>query len=214
MKQLTDDELAKTLWNYNYLVMPVEKADLILVLGSNDIRVAERGAKLFLAEFAPLILFSGNLGALTTNLYQKPEAEVFADIAKKMGVPEEKILIEDKSTNTGDNIIYTKKLLLDKGIKVSKIILVQKPYMLRRAYATFRKQWPEMDFIVTSPEISFKNYPNEKISKNLLINIMVGDTQRIREYPKKGFQIEQRIPEEVWSAYEELVKRGYTNHLI
>ena len=86
--------------------------------------------------------------------------------------------------------------------------------MLRRAFATFKKQWPDMEFLVTAPEISFKDYPNETIPKNLLINIMVGDTQRIALYPQKGFQIPQDIPADVWSAYEELVKRGYTQHLI
>lgn len=43
---------------------------------------------------------------------------------------------------------------------------------------------------------------------------MVGDLQRIKEYPAKGFQIEQEIPDEVWSAYETLVAAGYDKHLI
>jgi len=38
--------------------------------------------------------------------------------------------------------------------------------------------------------------------------------QRIKEYPKKGFQIEQEIPDDVWVAYEFLVEAGYTNRLI
>ena len=42
-----------------------EPSDLILVLGSHDTRVAERGAELFLNNYAPLILFSGGLGNLT-----------------------------------------------------------------------------------------------------------------------------------------------------
>ena len=43
---------------------------------------------------------------------------------------------------------------------------------------------------------------------------MVGDTQRINVYPHKGYQIEQEIPEDVWNAYQELAKRGYTRHLV
>jgi hypothetical protein len=43
---------------------------------------------------------------------------------------------------------------------------------------------------------------------------MVGDLQRIRLYPEKGFQIHQDIPDDVWDAYEELVKAGYTKYLI
>lgn len=46
------------------------------------------------------------------------------------------------------------------------------------------------------------------------IHALAGDLQRIREYPAKGFQIEQDIPDEVWEAYEYLVDLGYTNRLI
>jgi len=43
---------------------------------------------------------------------------------------------------------------------------------------------------------------------------MVGDLQRLRVYAECGFQIQQEIPGEVWSAYEELVVAGYDRHLI
>jgi uncharacterized SAM-binding protein YcdF (DUF218 family) len=208
------NDLAKTLWDYNNLNQPVRKSDCILVLGSNDIRVAQRGAELFLQGHAPLLIFSGNVGRLTKGLWTKPEAEIFAEEAIKMGVPKDKILIENESTNTGENISFTKKLLDKKGISINSIILVQKPYMKRRAYATFKKLWPEKEVIVTAPQITFESYPNEIISKDVVINIMVGDTQRIKLYPEKGFQIPQDMPENVWNAYKELVEHGYTKHLI
>ncbi len=213
MDNQSTDELAKILWKYNNFEQPLQKSGAILVLGSNDIRAAHRGSELFLQGFAPLIIFSGGFGVLTRQLYNKPEAEVLADEAIKLGVPKGKILIENKSTNTGENIVFTKKLLEDRKIDVNSFIVVQKPYMLRRAYATFKQQWPGKEFIMTGPQISYENYPNETISKDLLINIMVGDTQRIKIYPEKGFQIPQEIPNEVWTAYEELVKRGFTKHL-
>ena len=46
-----------------------------------------------------------------------------------------------------------------------------------------------------------------------VISIMVGDLQRIKLYPEKGFQIPQSIPTEVWAAYESLVEAGYNRHL-
>jgi len=211
---LSTDELAKILWDYNSLYQPIEKSDCILVLGSHDIRVAQRGAELFLQGFAPLIIFSGNVGRLTEGIWDKSEAEIFAEVAIKMGVPKDKILTEKQSTNTGDNILFTKKLLEGKGVLLNSIILVQKPYMQRRAYAAFKKLWPEKKVIVTAPQFSYEDYPNEIISKDNVINIMVGDTQRIKIYAEKGFQIPQEVSSEVWSAFEELVKRGYTNHLL
>jgi len=86
--------------------------------------------------------------------------------------------------------------------------------MERRTFASFKKQWPEKDFLVTSPPISYEDFPNSEISKEELVNAVVGDLQRIKVYPEKGFQISQDIPEDVWLAYEELVKLGYTKHLI
>lgn len=62
--------------------------------------------------------------------------------------------------------------------------------------------------------LSYAEYPNENIPKELLINIMVGDLQRIKIYPAKGFQIPQDIPDDVWSTYERLVALGYTQHLV
>ena len=86
--------------------------------------------------------------------------------------------------------------------------------MERRAYATFKNFWPEVEVIITSPPISFENYPNEFRSKEDIINILVGDLQRIKIYPEKGFQISQEIPSDVWDAYKKLVAAGYNKHLI
>lgn len=214
MDNLISDELAKILWNYNNLNQPLQKSDAILVLGSNDVRVAERGAELFLQGFAPYIIFSGNVGRFSKDIFDKPEAEVFSEVALKMGVPKDQIIIENQSTNTGENITFTKKLLEEKGFTFKSFIVVQKPYMGRRAYATFKKQWPDVDIIVTAPQISFEDYPNGLLSKDHIINIVVGDTQRIKLYPMQGFQIEQEMPNEVWKAFEELVRRGFTEHLV
>jgi len=206
--------LAKIIWDYHHLLHRLKKADCFLVLGSNDTRVAEYASDLFLQGYAPCIIFSGGLGSLTKNVFQKPEAEIFADIAIARGIPKNKILIENKSTNTGENIKFTKQFLEDRGLNFNSFIVAQKPYMERRTYATFKKLWPKKDFIVVSPPIFFENYPNKDISKDKMINIMVGDLQRIKIYPQKGFQIYQKIPKNVWQAYEKLVKAGYTKHLI
>lgn len=214
MVQDNIDNLARKIWDYHLLYHKLEKADCILVLGSRDTRVAERGAQLYLEGWAPVILFSGGLGRLTKEIWNRPEAEKFAEVAKKLGVPEEAILIEDKSTNTGENIEFSRRLLTKKGFSPKKIIVVQKPYMERRAYATIKKVWPEVEVIVTSPQLSFEEYLTEEFTKDYVINIMVGDLQRIRIYPNKGFQIYQDIPDNVWDAYEQLVRLGYTKQLL
>jgi len=90
--------------------------------------------------------------------------------------------------------------------------------MERRAFATFRKFWPDKDVLVTSPQVSFRSYlaeySNRALSMADVISIMVGDLQRIKLYPARGFQIAQDIPEEVWAAFEALVRGGYDKYLI
>jgi hypothetical protein len=67
---------------------------------------------------------------------------------------------------------------------------------------------------VTSPQITFEEYATDEIPLEMVIHIMVGDMQRIKIYAEKGFQVYQEIPEDVWDAYEQLVKLGYDEHLI
>jgi uncharacterized SAM-binding protein YcdF (DUF218 family) len=210
--------LVETVWNYHQLNHQISRADAILVLCSHDTIVAERGAGLFLEGWAPLLIFSGGLGAITSRFWSEPEADQFADIAVRMGVPRDHILIENRSTNTGENVLFTRRLLAERHLDPAKFILVQKPYMERRSYATFKKVWPEKEVVVTSPRLSLDEYldrySHEALSKDEVISIMIGDLQRIRLYPEKGFQIHQDIPDDVWRAYDALVDAGYDRHLI
>lgn len=162
--------------------------------------------------------FSGSRGALTRDLHTENEADVYKKIAIENDVNQSDIFVEDKATNTGENVTMAASLLKKRGIDTETIILVGKPYMLRRHFASFMKQWPYEDkpkVICSAIDLTMDEYTqNSYISLEYMTNIMVGDLQRINEYPKLGFQIEQEIPAEVWTAYEELVKRGYTNHLL
>lgn len=206
--------LAQILWDYHHTNHRLLPSDCILVLGSNDIRVAERGAQLYLQGMAPWLLFSGGLGNFTKGLWDEAEADKFAKIAYSLGVPENAVLVENKSTNTGENIRFTKQVLAKHGLDPQRFIVVQKPFMERRSYATFKQNWPEKELVVTSPQIAMKDYPNDDISFELMVNAMVGDLQRIKVYPKLGFQIYQEIPKDVWAAYEGLVDLGFNKHLI
>ncbi|MBD0298406.1 MAG: YdcF family protein, partial [Flavisolibacter sp.] len=201
--------LANKIWDYHHMHHHLEKADCILVLGSHDTRVAERAAELYLQKWAPLLIFSGGLGRLTQEIWQTSEAELFAQIARGMGVPSEAILTESRSTNTGENILFTQKLLQQHNLQPQSFIVVQKPYMERRSFATFKKYWPDKKIIVTSPQIPFELYPTDEIPMEKVIHIMIGDLQRIKLYAEKGFQIKQEIPDDVWQVYEQLVALGF-----
>ena len=205
---------ARILWDYMRLGHALRRADCILVLGSHDTRVAERGAEIFLQRWARLLVMCGDRGALTRKIWTRPEAEVFADVAVAKGVPRERILIESRSTNTGENVAFARRLLAERGLLPATAIAVQKPYMERRTWATFRKQWPDLDLVVTSPRLDFDAYPTPEITRDDVIQIMVGDLQRIRLYAERGFQIPQEVPAPVIEAYDRLVEAGYDRRLV
>lgn len=234
---------AELVYNYHRMQMPLpspDKADAIFALCSLDLRVARRAAQLFLAGYGRHLIFSGGSGILTADrpaFRDDAEAVVFARVAVDMGVPRDKIIVEDKSTNTGENVRFTFALLQERGLLgtvapgsldegsrpvIQSFILVQKPYMERRTYATFMKQWPGFhgdalhsgfQFAVTSPILDFEQYPDDDNPRDLIINIMVGDLIRIREYPALGFQIPQDIPPDVWEAGQRLIAAGFDKHL-
>ncbi|TQQ72852.1 YdcF family protein [Vibrio cholerae] len=197
----------ETLWDYLQLHQQPDVADLILVLGSNDVRVAEHAAKLYHQGLAPYVLFSGGFGRFTQGVFNHSEAETFAAIAKDAGVPEHAILLETQSTNSGENLHFSHQLLVQQAWPAKRILLVQKPYMERRAYATFMQQWPESveSVQVTSPAGSFFDYLTSELTSDFVLNAMLGDFERIRDYPTLGFQITQPIPEPVMQAYQALL---------
>ncbi len=205
---------ARLVWDYHHVGHALAKADVILALGSHDTRVAERAADVFLEGWAPLLVCSGHLGALTSGSWTRSEAEVFAEVAAARGVPRESILLEARSTNTGENVDFSRRLLLERGIRPRRAIAVQKPYMERRTLATFEARWPELEVRVTSPQVAFDDYAQGGIRRDDVIHIMVGDLQRLVVYGRKGWSAPQRIPLDVQEAYEGLVAAGYTRRLL
>lgn len=209
---MTEERAIHTIWDYMRVGHRLRKADMMLVACSYDTRVAERAAEIFHQGWAPLVTISGGgfSGGLTGD-WEKSEAEVFADVMQAAGVPETKLILETTSENTGENAKLSAELWARKGLNPKTVIVVQKSYFERRAYATFKKWWPEREIIVTSPELSFEEWvAKSAIPRKRTVDAMVGDVWRIKEYPAKGFQIPQEIPDAVWAAYEFLVAQGYS----
>ena len=215
MENKTDFELLQILWDYMHMNHTLRKADAILVLGCSDLSVVDVGVDIYKKGYSDKIIFSGGLGKDTSKIWDEPEANKFAKIAISKGIPEDSIYIENKSTNTGENFRFTKKLIEENNLNIKSFIIVHKPYDEKRAYAAFRNWMPEYEGIVTSMNISCEDY-NQMAIKNNLPNwkeLMVGDVQRIKIFARKGWQIEMDMPEEIWNIYEELVKRGYDKYV-
>lgn len=212
------DKYAKIIYEYMLMHQDLIPMDAIIALGANDIRVADRAYEVWKDGFAPIIICTGGKAHendINNTGWEKSEAEMFEDRLLSLGVPRKNIFLEKDAQSTGDNVKNVKKLLAEEDLQLNNFIVVGKPWNERRAYTTFKKQWPEVNIIMTSPQLSYNEYINTgEVPKDVLLNVMVGDFQRIKEYPKLGFQIEQEIPEYVWEAYEKLVQIGYTKYLI
>ncbi|KAH8051280.1 DUF218 containing protein [Aureococcus anophagefferens] len=180
----------------------------------HDVRVADKAVELYDAGMG----FSGGFGAgphsgANLNGWTRPEADVGRSAA---GVPEDAVLVENAATNTGENCRFSAALLDRAGRARGSLIVVQKPFMEKRSYATLLKQWPGKTRVaVTSPSISFMDYPDAHVSREAVVSIMVGDLQRLRLYatPERDFQAPVAIPDDVWAAYEGLVAAGYDGNV-
>ena len=211
-------EYAKVLWYYMRLDMPLRKSDCIVGFGCYNEDIALRCAELYHAGYAPKVLFTGGLGRNTKEMWTESEAERFARIAIAAGVPEKDILIENRSTNSAENIIFTRELLEKEGIAVDHILGVHKPFMERRVMAAMGVYWPEVEFSVTSPQVSLEEYIALSVQQGMeekrVIEVLVGDFQRIDVYARKGYQLAQEIPSNAMQAYQKMVALGYTRELV
>ena len=210
-------EHLQVIWDYLCLKQKPQKADCIVGFGNFNTNIARRAAQLYLEGIAPKILFTGGLGRNTEGLFPEPEAVRFARVAMECGVPAEDILIEDKSTNTKENIEFTRQLLQERGIPCNHILGVHQPFMERRIVAAMGVYWPDLNFSVTSPQVTIPEYlasaRDQGVSENASVSVIVGDFQRMDLYAKKGYQLPQEIPEEAWEAFRKLVAMGFDKQL-
>ena len=204
-------------WEFMRLVHPPRPADLILTLGSFDPNAAVHAARLWQAGLAPRIIMSGGIahrGGLLDTGWDRSEARVFADVAQRQGVPAEAILLEERAENTGDNFTFARELAESAGLHARTLLVVAKPYMTRRGFATGRKVWPEAGLLMQCEEIGMHDYFAREADPERALRALVGDLHRIIVYPSQGFSIEQNVPAEVHEALQTLVTAGYGARLV
>nr|WP_083269017.1 YdcF family protein [Lentzea guizhouensis] len=189
-------------------------ADVAIGLGSHDLGVATFAAELYHAGRFPLLVFTGGNSPTTAARFPRGEAVHYREHALALGVPDAAILVEPEAGNTGQNISLTRALLADRGHAPRSVLLISKPYMERRAYATCRKVWPEVDVSCTSEPLKLDDYVRSIGDEKLVVDMLVGDLQRVIEYPALGFAVEQDVPDDVLEAYDHLITAGFDSRLL
>ena len=207
----------QVIWDYLRLGEEPRKADCIVGFGNFNVNIARRAAELYQQGYADKILFTGGLGRNTLGMLPEPEAVRFAKVAMECGVPESALILEDKSTNTAENIRFTHDLLCKLGLPHDHLLGVHQPFMERRIKAAFGVYWPEVKLNVTSPQVTIPEYLEaakvQGVTERASIEVIVGDFQRMELYAQKGWQVPQEIPQYAWDAFHELVAMGYDGQL-
>ncbi|MEW1659047.1 MULTISPECIES: YdcF family protein [unclassified Streptomyces] len=215
-RAITDDQRqrAKLIWDYHQMDHDVRPTDAAIGLGSHDFGVPAFCAQLYRAGLFPTLVFTGGPNPTAPERFPRGEAVHFSEHALNLGVPNEAVLLEPRARNTGQNITFSRDVLTAAGIKPDTVMLISMPYMERRSFATARKMWPEVEVICASEPLEFDDYLKSIGDEKLVTDQLVGDLQRVIEYPALGFAIEQEVPEDVHSAYVSLINDGFTSRLI
>lgn len=205
---------ALLLWGYHRLGHALRPCDAAVGLGSHDLGVAVYAAELYHRGLYPVVVFTGGSTPTTRERFPRGEAVHYREHALALGVPDAAILVDPNATNTGANIVNSRALLAGAGYHPDSLLLISKPYAERRAYAAARKLWPEVDVVCTSMPIEFGEYVESIGDERLVIDMMVGDLQRVIEYPARGFAVPQDVPAEVVAAYERLCAVGFVSRAV
>ncbi|OWU99611.1 hypothetical protein B5D80_29040 [Micromonospora wenchangensis] len=202
------------LWNYHHMHHEIRPVDVGIGLGSHDLGVAKIATDLYHQGMYPTLVFTGANAPTTIGTFPRGEAVHYREYAIAHGVPADAILIDTQAKNTGQNIEHTRALLTENQVQARSVILMSRPYQQRRAYATCKQLWPEVDVICASHPLSLDDYVTSIGDTRKVMDMLVGDTQRIDMYAELGFAIPQHVPDDVRAAYSRLVDAGYTSRLV
>ena len=170
--------------NYIFLESKPQKADLVIVFGTRHKVAVEKVYWLYKNKLVSKILVSGGMNMITG----ENEAHKMSNSLIDMGVLKRDIILEDRSTNTLENIIFSKKIIEEKiGFNnLNKIITVTKHYHSRRVLMTIRKHFPR-NITIIPVTYEIYGFTKDNWSKSEMGNKKVlGEYERIKEYLKRG----------------------------
>lgn len=115
-----------------------------------------------------LVFMGGGYGDSNASEDHVPEAHKMRDLAIKNGVNPDDIIVEDKSSNTRENILFAVDLL-DKS-HLDKVMLITSEFHLKRCAALLKKVLPNTDTILVKVPDGMHDRDNWFISDNIWEN--------------------------------------------
>ena len=221
MDEIALRQARNTIWDYLQLHTEFpDEVDVIIVIGSRDDRVAVYAADMSHRASSKLIVLAG--GPVRQRDWlpapawpEGTEAEHFAAVMARERYSGT-LALETGSTNIGEKITFSEKLLRDRGMEPKSILIISALYMERRVLKTFSKYWTlgRPQVYITSTRETFDEYVDSWQTAEVVTNVMVGEMDRILKYPSRGYMDESAAPDVVLEAFELLKGAGYTKLLL
>jgi len=170
------------------IAQPPKRADVIAVFGggvgeagrpaTNTIERARYAAELYLAGYAPYIIFSAGYS------YRTNDAENMKLVAMSLGVPAEAIILEQQASSAQQNVRYVTAILRQRGW--DSTLVVSSPYNIRRVSLVFNKWGKGLDVTYT-PVPSPQFYDPIKGNRREQIRAFLHEYAGILYYWMKGY---------------------------
>lgn len=213
----------------------IKKVDVLMVLGSDLPDIVRIGSEMYHKGLCQYLMFCGGIGHSTERLKKKvseileidmeqlpaSEAEIYAELAiKKYEIPEEKIVLEKKSTNTSENIKFALEILQEKGIPYQSILLLQDPILQYRSYVSAQEYITEETVLISYAPLVPEITEEDKIlpeypylwTKERFFELILGEIWRLRDDENgygpngAGYFGHVDIPDDIEADYEMISK--------
>ena len=192
-QNITDDIIKKVL--FSTIKSKFLEADCLIIFGCHlkpllDERL-DCAIKILKSKKVDTILLTGGIG-VNGNFN---ESEYMKKALLNFGIAENKILVDDKSTTTEENIVNSIQILRDNNlINNKKIVLVSNQAHLRRIGMELKKQLggDKFDIIYEYSENSIISFDNVK-NDNDLRNLATNEVKKIIRFIEQGILDDEEI---------------------
>ena len=183
--------------NFIFLENNPEKADIIFIPGGSYAELAERAAKLWSNEYAPLILPSGKYSikrGYFPKLLSKSEIycgtynsewDFLKDVLIKNGVDENRVLREDNAQFTYENAFKSREITDNLNLHINKAIICCKSFHARRCYMYYQWAYPDTEIIICPSivqGISRDNWFNTENGVEIVMGELSRCGSQLKEY--------------------------------
>lgn len=142
------------------------------------------------------VIFSGGSnGVSNQNNDTIPEAIKMKELALKLGIKEEDILIDDKSNNSFENVDNSFSLI--KAEQILKIAIITSEFHLKRCMAIIKKKYPNIHIICLPSRDGFSDSDTWFLSDNTWNSgrsLATYEAKLLVKYAKEGKILDFDIP--------------------